>query len=127
MEFTNLIREIPNEIIEKHKNEWKDKEFNNKRLNEINGFLKKLEKTHKDKTVLLIAHAKLNRAIMSILTGIGLYEIYSFKQNHACINILKREKVVGEIRNEVLWRIVLLNSVEHLPRKIRTSMNKKTK
>ena len=47
IKFTPLIREISDETIEKHKNEWENKEFNNKRLNEIKEFLRKLEKKHK--------------------------------------------------------------------------------
>ena len=125
IEFTYLIREIPNEIIEKHRNEWKDKKFNNKRLKEIREFLKMLEKENKNKTILLIGHAKLNRAVMSILTGINLYRIYAFKRDHACINMLKKEKMRGRDESKIFWKISMLNSVEHLPIKIRTSLNKK--
>lgn len=127
IEFTHLIREIPNEIIEKHVKEWKDKKFNYNRLREIREFLRKIEKEYKNKTILLIGHAKLNRAVMSILTGISLYEIYAFKQDHACINMLKKEKMGGRSETRTFWKISLLNSVEHLPIKIRTSLNKKIK
>jgi len=126
IEFTPLIREISDETIEKHKNEWENKEFNNKRLNEIKEFLRRLEKKHKNETILLIAHAKTNRAIISILTGIKLYESYIFKQYHSCINVLKREnRTIGMKEERLIWRILLINSVEHLSNKLITSLNKK--
>ena len=62
---------------------------------------------------------------MSILTGINLYRIYAFKQDHACINMLKKEKMRGRDESKIFWKISMLNSVEHLPIKIRTSLNKK--
>ena len=125
VEFTSLIREIPDEIIEKYKKDWKNKETNKERLNEIKNFLKELEKNYKNKTVLIVAHAKLNRAIMSILTGINLYNIYSLKQDHACINILRKEKMGGRSEDKTFWKIILLNSVEHLHKEIRTYINKR--
>ncbi len=127
IKFTPLIREIPDEIIERHRKYWKNKKLNNKRLKEIRKFIKKLEKKHKNETVLLIGHAKVNRAIIHVLTGLNLYDLYILKQYHACINILKKEKLTGKIRKDKVWRIILLNSVEHLPKKFITALNKKNK
>jgi broad specificity phosphatase PhoE len=126
IEFTKILREVQDEIIEIPKKDWESKKDNEKRINEIKNFLKKLEKKHKNENILIVGHAKMNRIILNILTNISLYNLFSIKQLHTCVNLLELEDIKRRMRKGIkMWRILKLNSVEHLPKDMVTGLNKR--
>lgn len=58
------------------------------------------------KTVLVAAHDAVNKAIICDLLGLGMEHFWQIKQDNTCINVLEY--------NEGVWRVVLLNSTNHL-------------
>ena len=59
-----------------------------------------------DKTVLVAAHDAVNKAIICDLLGLDMSHFWQIKQDNTCINVLEY--------NEGIWRVVLLNSTNHL-------------
>ena len=59
-----------------------------------------------DKTVLVAAHDAVNKAIICDLLGLDMSHFWQIKQDNTCINVLEY--------NEGVWRVVLLNSTNHL-------------
>lgn len=62
--------------------------------------------TYADKTVLVAAHDAVNKAIICDLLGLDMSHFWQIKQDNTCINVLEY--------SEGSWRIVLLNSTNHL-------------
>ena len=62
--------------------------------------------TYTDKTVLVAAHDAVNKAIICDLLGLDMSHFWQIKQDNTCINVLEY--------NEGVWRVVLLNSTNHL-------------
>ncbi|MDY6029417.1 MAG: histidine phosphatase family protein [Acidaminococcaceae bacterium] len=58
------------------------------------------------KTVLVVAHDAVNKAVICRLLGMSLEHFWHIKQDNTCINVLEYDKGV--------WRAVLLNSTAHL-------------
>ena len=58
------------------------------------------------KTVLVAAHDAVNKAIICDLLGLDMSHFWQIKQDNTCINVLEY--------NEGVWRVVLLNSTNHL-------------
>ncbi len=61
---------------------------------------------HQAKTVLVLAHDAVNKAVICDMLDIGLDHFWQIKQDNTCINVLEYE--AGK------WRLVLLNSTSHL-------------
>ena len=61
---------------------------------------------YEGKTVLVAAHDAVNKAIICDLLGLGMEHFWQIKQDNTCINVLEY--------NEGTWRLVLLNSVNHM-------------
>ena len=59
-----------------------------------------------DKTVLVATHDAVNKAIICDLLGLDMSHFWQIKQDNTCINVLEY--------NEGVWRVVLLNSTNHL-------------
>ena len=58
------------------------------------------------KTILVAAHDAVNKAIICDILGLGMEHFWQIKQDNTCINVLEY--------NEGTWRLVLLNSVNHM-------------
>lgn len=58
------------------------------------------------KTVLVAAHDAVNKAILCDLMGLPMSAFWQVKQDNTCINVVEC--------NEGVWRLVLLNSTNHL-------------
>lgn len=58
------------------------------------------------KTMLVAAHDAVNKAIICDLLGLGMEHFWQIKQDNTCINVLEY--------NNGTWRLVLLNSVNHM-------------
>lgn len=61
---------------------------------------------YEGKTVLVAAHDAVNKAIICDLLGLGMDHFWQIKQDNTCINVMEY--------NEGTWRLVLLNSVNHM-------------
>lgn len=61
---------------------------------------------YEGQTVLVAAHDAVNKAIICDLLGLGMERFWQIKQDNTCINVLEY--------NQSVWRIVLLNSTNHL-------------
>lgn len=61
---------------------------------------------YEGKTVLVAAHDAVNKAIICDLLGLDMSHFWQIKQDNTCINVLEYK--------EGSWRIVLLNSTNHL-------------
>lgn len=61
---------------------------------------------YEGKTILVAAHDAVNKAIICDLLGLGMEHFWQIKQDNTCINVLEY--------NEGTWRLVLLNSVNHM-------------
>lgn len=61
---------------------------------------------YEDKTLLVAAHDAVNKAIICDLLGLGMEHFWQIKQDNTCINVLEY--------NEGVWRVVLLNSTQHM-------------
>lgn len=61
---------------------------------------------YEGKTVLVAAHDAVNKAIICDLLGLDMSHFWQIKQDNTCINVLEYK--------EGTWRIVLLNSTNHL-------------
>jgi broad specificity phosphatase PhoE len=61
---------------------------------------------HPDKTVLLVAHDAVNKAVLCDILDIDLGHFWQIKQDNTCINVFER---AGNT-----WRLVLMNSTAHL-------------
>ena len=61
---------------------------------------------YEGKTVLVAAHDAVNKAIICDLLGLGMEHFWQIKQDNTCINVMEY--------NEGAWRLVLLNSVNHM-------------
>lgn len=59
-----------------------------------------------DQTVLVAAHDAVNKAIICDLLGLDMSHFWQIKQDNTCINVLEYK--------EGSWRVVLLNSTNHL-------------
>ena len=59
-----------------------------------------------DKTILVAAHDAVNKAIICDILGLGMEHFWQVKQDNTCINVLEY--------NDGVWRLVLLNSTNHL-------------
>lgn len=59
-----------------------------------------------DKTILVAAHDAVNKAIICDVLGLGMEHFWQVKQDNTCINVLEY--------NSGVWRLVLLNSTNHL-------------
>lgn len=59
-----------------------------------------------NETILVAAHDAVNKAIICDLMGAGMEHFWQIKQDNTCINVLEC--------NEGIWRLVLLNSTNHL-------------
>lgn len=59
-----------------------------------------------DKTILVAAHDAVNKAIICDILGLGMEHFWQIKQDNTCINVLEY--------NEGTWRVVLLNSTNHM-------------
>ena len=58
------------------------------------------------KTVLVLAHDAVNKAVICEMLDIGLDHFWQIKQDNTCINVLEYQ--------DDKWRMVLLNSTNHL-------------
>lgn len=58
------------------------------------------------KTVLVAAHDAVNKAIICDILGLDMSHFWQIKQDNTCINVLECNKGV--------WRVVLLNSCNHM-------------
>ena len=58
------------------------------------------------KTILVAAHDAVNKAIICDVLGLGMEHFWQIKQDNTCINVLEYQKGT--------WRLVLLNSTNHL-------------
>jgi len=63
-------------------------------------------KEYDKKTILVVSHDAVNKAIICDLLGMGLDKFWQIKQDNTCINVLEH--------NNDKWRLVLLNSTNHL-------------
>ena len=124
--FTECLREVPDEIIEKKKKDWKNKKIDIKRIKELKNFLNQLNKKYKENTVLLVAHAKTNRLIVSILTKLNPHSLLFFNQSHCNITIVEYgERYINKFRNKIYgWKVVLWNSTNHIPKTLVTGVNR---
>lgn len=61
---------------------------------------------HEGKTVLVVAHDAVNKAMICHMLGLSLKCLWQIKQDNTCINVLEHKAGV--------WRIVTLNSTAHL-------------
>lgn len=61
---------------------------------------------HIGKTVLVVAHDAVNKAVICNMLGVDLSHFWQIKQDNTCINVLEYEPD--------RWRLVLLNSTNHL-------------
>ena len=61
---------------------------------------------YEGKTILVAAHDAVNKAIICDLLGLDISHFWQIKQDNTCINVLEYK--------EGSWRIVLLNSTNHL-------------
>ncbi len=61
---------------------------------------------YEGKTILVAAHDAVNKAIICDLLGLGMEHFWQIKQDNTCINVMEY--------NEGAWRLVLLNSVNHM-------------
>ena len=61
---------------------------------------------YEGKTVLVAAHDAVNKAIICDLLGLDMSHFWQIKQDNTCVNVL--EYTGGT------WRVVLLNSTQHL-------------
>lgn len=61
---------------------------------------------HSGKTVLVLAHDAVNKAVICDMLDIGLDHFWQIKQDNTCINVLEYQ--------DGKWRMVLLNSTNHL-------------
>ena len=61
---------------------------------------------YEGKTILVAAHDAVNKAIICDLLGLDMSHFWQIKQDNTCINVLEY--------NEGTWRVVLLNSTNHL-------------
>ena len=58
------------------------------------------------KTVLVVAHDAVNKAVICDLLGLSQAAFWQIKQDNTCINVLEEQ--------DGRWRLVLLNSTTHL-------------
>ncbi|MDY3983478.1 MAG: histidine phosphatase family protein [Veillonellaceae bacterium] len=63
-------------------------------------------KHYEGKTLLVVAHDAVNKAIICDLLGLSMDHFWQIKQDNTCINVLEKE---GDT-----WRVVLLNSTAHM-------------
>jgi broad specificity phosphatase PhoE len=61
---------------------------------------------HTGKTVLVLAHDAVNKAVICEMLDIGLDHFWQIKQDNTCINVLEY--------HDNKWRMILLNSTNHL-------------
>lgn len=124
--FDSSLREIPDEIIETSPSNWKKRKHDLKGIKQVKKFLNELQKNHREQTVLLVGHAKTNRLIVSILTKINPRSLLFFNQGHCNIALLDYgERYVSDFRKKIYgWKVKLWNSQEHLPKNLRTGVNK---
>lgn len=61
---------------------------------------------HEGKTVLVVAHDAVNKAVICEMLGLDLSHFWQIKQDNTCINVLEYQ--------DGKWRVVLLNSTLHL-------------
>jgi phosphoserine phosphatase len=61
---------------------------------------------HQGKTILVVAHDAVNKAVLCDMLDMGLDHFWQIKQDNTCINVLEYE--AGK------WRLVLMNSTNHL-------------
>lgn len=61
---------------------------------------------HEGKTILVVAHDAVNKAVLCDMLDIGLDHFWQMKQDNTCINVVEY--------NEGKWRMVLINSTAHL-------------
>lgn len=59
-----------------------------------------------EKTILVAAHDAVNKTIICDILGLGMEHFWQIKQDNTCINVLEYK--------DNCWRIVLLNSTNHL-------------
>lgn len=62
--------------------------------------------SYKNPTILDFQHFKTLLEIICDLLGLGMEHFWQIKQDNTCINVLEY--------NEGTWRLVLLNSVNHM-------------
>lgn len=65
-----------------------------------------IAKRHPGQTVLVVAHDAVNKAIICDILDIDLSHFWQIKQDNTCINVFEF--------NEGKWRLVLMNSTNHL-------------
>lgn len=61
---------------------------------------------HEGKTVLVVAHDAVNKAVLCDMLDIGLDHFWQVKQDNTCINVIEYQ--------DGKWRLVLMNSTAHL-------------
>ncbi|MDU2063996.1 MAG: histidine phosphatase family protein [Sporomusaceae bacterium] len=61
---------------------------------------------HDGKTILVVAHDAVNKAVLCDMLDIGLDHFWQVKQDNTCINVVEY--------SEGKWRLVLMNSTAHL-------------
>lgn len=126
--YTSELREIPDEIIELPKSKWINDKQINKRFKEVKNFINKITKKPSDHTVLIIGHGRLNRLITSFLIKNDARRLFSFLQSHANITILtygeRRFSYKRSHLKRLMWSVKTWNNLEHLPKSIRTSVNR---
>jgi len=84
------------------------------RVRRLKSLLKKISRErNEDKTILIVAHANVNRVIMSYLLGIPLRkQFFRFRQHNASMNILSWNE---DYKN---WALFSMNDITHLPKKL---------
>jgi len=68
--------------------------------------IEKIVRTHRNKTVLVVAHGGMNRAILFSYLGLDLNSFWKIRQENCCINIIRFMAPYP--------KITLLNSTSHL-------------
>jgi broad specificity phosphatase PhoE len=70
-------------------------------------FINKLCKQHKNQSILIIAHANFNKALITGILGKGVSAMDEIDQKNTCVNIIE----IKEDKNHIIH---LLNCVKHL-------------
>ena len=124
--YTSVLREIPDEIVDRRRSEWNAPKKNKQWIEHIKNFLTELDEKHNHQTVLLAGHSKTNTLITSILLGLDPHKLLFFVQSHCNITILeygkKYSKLFGELPG---WKVLLWNDMHHMPKKLRTEENQR--
>ena len=74
----------------------------------VNLFIEEMVSRRQD--IILAMHGGINRAVISYLTGIGLYDMRHFFMDFASVSLIELVEIDGQIK----WRVKMLNDTTHL-------------